>query len=216
MCRASIKKNEQAPTFCALLQRQTWEINSSLWLTSFANQAQLQSSVGIVCGSAVIFLRSIAFVIPFFSIVVWPSKKALIRNNRPMHQVWRVSIHNNILNGRRTLDLVFCLRAHPFHQERLTSPSFDSTPASSYLYTWCCQVLFLLSVVSHLSLTHAHFSFSFDDSTPYIIIMFRPLLSSSSPLGFKILSKFLQMRSCKVAKLDRMSRKKIRNVKYSN
>ena len=66
--------------FCALLQRQ---INSSLWLTSFANQAQLQSSVGIVCGSAVIFLRSIAFVIPFFSIVVWPSKKALIRNNRP-------------------------------------------------------------------------------------------------------------------------------------
>ena len=154
MCRASIKKNERAPTFLCFVAT-----------TNLGNQFEFvvdlfcePGTASIVRGHCVWFCCHLfafdCICDPFFFHVDLAKQEGTHQKQQTMHQVWRVSIHNNILNGRRTLDLVFCLRAHPFHQERLTSPSFDSTPASSYCIPGVVKCCFCCGTVVCCLLFH--------------------------------------------------------------
>ena len=64
----------------------------------------------------------------------------------------------------------------------------------------CCFGVLLILIFVNEELGHFSLNNKNSSSLFYIIIIFLPLLSSFSPFGFSIMFKFLQIKSCKVAK----------------
>lgn len=145
------KKRNEAPVFCVLLAWETWAINSSLELTSFVDQAQLQPSVGSVvcCSVAVIFLRSIAVVIHHFFFHVASATRCADH----MHQVWRVFQFTITFLTEEELFFVLCsvyVHTH-INWTGWPRPRLISTPTSTSSSCLChCWLLDLDRLIPHL------------------------------------------------------------------